>query len=415
MEAKEAKQPTKFFGLSKNVISMGVVSLLNDLSSDMIFPYIPIFLTSVLGASATFVGIVEGVAEATASALKAVSGRISDRIHRRKPLIVFGYTLSAISKPLLSLAVAPWHVLVVRFFDRVGKGSRDAPRDALLSVSIKHRIIGKAFGFHRAADTMGAALGPIFAFLILPLIDNNLRTLFLLSFIASFFAVLLIIFFVKEVRNGEITKAPSDYPEDVAKKQKFHLGSLGLPFMLFLGVSTLFSLGKVSEAFLLLRAQDIGIALAFLPLLYFVYNISLALLSTPAGILSDKIGHRNTFMIGMAIFALTYYLFSTISSGTAIWFLFALLGLYAALTEGVGRAIVVGLVDVEHRATASGVYHAFTGLAALPAGVIFGVLWDRFGAAASFQYSAALALLSLFVFIILRFSFPYKVYRAQEG
>jgi len=416
MESKEAKQPTKFFGLSKNVISMGVVSFLNDLSSDMIFPYIPIFLTSVLGASATFVGIVEGVAEATASALKAVSGRISDRVHRRKPLIVFGYSLSAISKPLLSLAGAPWHVLVVRFFDRVGKGSRDAPRDALLSVSTKHRVIGRAFGFHRTADTMGAALGPIIAFLILPLIDNNLRTLFLLSFIASFFAVLLIVFFVKEVKDGEVAKAPSDYSEGVAKKQKFHLGSLGLPFMLFLGVSTLFSLGKVSEAFLLLRAKDIGIALAFLPLLYFVYNITLALLSTPAGILSDKIGHRNTFMIGMAIFALTYYLFSTVTSdGLAIWLLFALLGLYAALTEGIGRAIVVGLVDVEHRATASGVYHAFTGLAALPAGVIFGVLWDRFGAAASFQYGAVLALVSLFVFIILRFSFPYKVYHAQEG
>lgn len=413
MESKEAKQPTKFFGLSKNVISMGIVSFLNDLSSDMIFPYIPIFLTSVLGASATFVGVVEGVAEATASALKAVSGRISDRMHRRKPLIVFGYSLSAISKPLLSLAMAPWHVLVVRFFDRIGKGSRDAPRDALLSVSTKHRIIGRAFGFHRAADTMGAALGPLIAFAILPLIDNNLRTLFLLSFIASFFAVLLIVFFVKEVRDGDIANVPSDYSERVAKKQRFHLASLGLPYILFLAVSTLFSLGRVSEAFLLLRAQDIGVALALLPLLYFVYNIALALLSTPAGILSDKIGHRNTYMMGMAIFAVTYYLFSVVSSGATIWLLFALLGLYAALTEGVGRAIVVGLVDAEHRATASGVYHAFTGLAALPAGVVFGVLWDQFGAAASFQYSAVLALISLLVFMILRFSFPYKVYRTQ--
>lgn len=414
MEAKEAKEPTKFFGLSKNVISMGVVSFLNDLSSDMIYPYIPIFLTSVLGASVTFVGIVEGVAEATASVLKAVSGRISDRIHKRKPLIVFGYSVSAISKPLLSLAIAPWHVLVVRFFDRVGKGTRDAPRDALLSVSTKHRVIGRAFGFHRGADTLGAAIGPLVAFAVLPLIDNNLRTLFLLSFIASFFAVLLIIFFVKEVHDGEISKVPTDYSEQVVKNQKFHIGSLGFPFMLFLGVSTLFALGRVSEAFLLLRARDIGVALAFLPILYFVYNITLAVFSTPAGILSDKIGHRNTFMIGMAIFSFTYYLFSIVASnGVAIWLLFALLGLYAAFTEGVGRAVVVGLVDVEHRATAAGVYHAFTGLAALPAGVIFGVLWDRFGAAASFQYGAVLALLSLIVFMILRLSFPYTVHRSE--
>lgn len=414
MESKEAKQPTKFFGLSKNVISMGVVSFLNDLSSDMIYPYIPIFLTSVLGASATFVGIVEGVAEATASVLKAVSGRVSDRIQRRKPLIVFGYGLSAISKPLLSLAVAPWHVLVVRFFDRVGKGSRDAPRDALLSVSTRHRILGRAFGFHRGADTMGAAFGPLLAFAILPLIDNNLRTLFLFSFIASFFAVLLIIFFVKEVKDGNMAKGTSDSLASDGKKQQFHLASLGLPFILFLAVSALFSLGRVSEAFLLLRARDIGVTLALLPLLYFVYNIVLAILSTPAGILSDKIGHRNTYMIGMGIFSITYYLFSVVSGGISIWLLFALLGLYAALTEGIGRAIVVGLVDVEYRATASGIYHAATGLAALPAGIVFGVLWDRYGAAVSFQYGAVLALISLLVFVILRFSFPYKVQRSES-
>ncbi|QQG45510.1 MAG: MFS transporter [Candidatus Sungiibacteriota bacterium] len=389
---QNVQKPTKIFGLSRNVVSMGVVSFLNDLSSDMVFPFIPIFLTSVLGATATFVGLVEGVADATASILKIISGRLSDKVRRRKPFVVFGYSLSALAKPILAVAVAPWHVLAVRFLDRVGKGTRDAPRDALLSFSTDKKDVGRAFGFHRTADTLGAAAGPLLAFLLLPLIGNNLRTLFLLSFVASFFAVLILKLTVREVGNHvEQTERP-----------KFEFKYLGLPFVVFLIAATIFSLGRASEAFLLLRAQNVGVALALLPIIYFVYNITLAIFSTPAGMLSDKIGHRNTFMIGMLIFAATYFLFAGVSSVSTVWLLFAMYGLAAAFIEGVGRAIVADLVEEKWRATAYGMYNAFTGFALLPASLVFGFLWDKFGPAVSFQYGAILGVVAFIIFLFLR-------------
>ena len=392
MHPEDAKKPTKFFGLSRNVISMGTVSFLNDLSSDMIFPFIPIFLTSVLGAGATFVGLVEGVADATASILKIVSGRRSDSLKIRKPFVVFGYSLSAVAKPILSLASAPWHVLVVRFVDRVGKGTRDAPRDALLSFSTEKKNVGRAFGFHRASDTMGAALGPLIAFLILPLLHNNLRSLFLLSFVASLFAVIILQIFVREVKSHA----------DGIIKPKFEFKFLGLPFLIFLIASTIFAIGRPSEAFMLLRARDLGVMLALLPIIYFVYNIVFALVSVPAGILSDRIGHRNTFMIGMLIFVLSYFLFATTHSVLTVWLLFGLYGVSNAFTGGIGRAIVADLVDEHWRATAYGMYNAFTGFAALPASLVFGILWDKWGPAFSFYYGALLGLMAFVIFLFLR-------------
>ena len=401
MNEDDAKKPTRIFGLSRNVLSMGIVSFLNDLSSDMIFPFIPIFLTSVLGASVAFVGLVEGIADSSASILKIVSGRLSDRVTRRKPFVVFGYSFSALAKPLLAVAQAPWHVLGVRFLDRVGKGMRDAPRDALISFSVKKEATGRAFGFHRGADTFGAALGPVIAFFLLPLLHNNLRLLFLFSFAASFLAVAILAVLVKEVRRPD-TNGKNAMPD-------FNLKNLGTPFIIFLVAATILSLGRSSEAFLLLRASGIGIALALLPIIYFVYNITFALLSTPAGMLSDRIGHRNTFMIGILMFAATYVLFARISSAALIWFLFALFGVVSALTEGVGRAIVADLVEPDMRATAYGVYSAFTGLALLPASVIFGALWEKFGPSASFYYGALLGLIALGVFIVLRIRSAFSV------
>ena len=413
MKQSEAKKPTKFFGLSKNVLSMGGVSFLNDVSTDMIFPYLSIIITSVLGRSLTFVGLVEGVAEATASVLKVISGRASDLAHKRKPLIVFGYSLSALSKPLLAFATSPWHVLVVRFFDRVGKGTRDAPRDALLSMSTHKKVIGRAFGFHRGADTLGASLGPLIAFAILPLLNNNLRHLFLLSFVASFFAVIVLIFTVKEVRDSQKSASLTDELGGItADLQKFNIRKLGISFLIFLGAATIFSLGKVSEAFLLLRAQDVGVALALLPLLYFSYNFTAAIFATPAGVLSDRIGHRNTFMIGMLIFSGTYFLFSALHGPGIIWFLFILLGFHAAFTEGVGRAVVADLVEERWRGSAYGIYNACTGMAALPASIVFGYLWDTQGATISFQYGAVLGLVSLCIFLALRGA--RKVYKRRN-
>lgn len=405
MEQEEIKKPTRFFGLSKNVISMGAVSFLNDLSSDMIYPYIPIFLTSVLGASAAFVGLVEGVADATASILKIFSGRLSDIFGRRKPFIVFGYSLSAAMKPVLAITTAPWHVLLVRFMDRVGKGTRDAPRDALLSFSTENKNIGKAFGFHRAADTLGASLGPLLAFAVLPFINNDLRTLFLLSFVASFFAVIILQVFVKEVRISEesaVIAAKKGEGRHRAFMSMQEFKSLGVPFIIFLAATTIFSLGKASEAFLLLRAQSLGVTLALIPIIYFVYSITFALLSTPAGALSDRIGHRNTFMIGMIIFSGTYLLFAYAASLSTIWFLFVIYGFFSALTEGVGRAIVADMIEEKLRASAYGLYSALNGIALLPGSLVFGLLWDKFGPSASFGYGAALGLIAFFIFLFLR-------------
>jgi len=396
MDESDAKKPAAF-GLSKNVISMGTVSFLNDLSSDMIFPFIPAFVTTVLGGSAAFVGVIEGVADATQSIVKIFSGRFSDKWNKRKPFVVFGYSLSALSKPLLALAGTPWHVLGVRFLDRFGKGTRDAPRDALISFSTEHKTIGRAFGFHRGADTLGAAIGPLIAVLILPLIGNNLRTLFLLSFIASAVAVFILSLSVKEVARDRKIESPT-----IAPPAGFRFSDLGAPFLVFLISATIFNLGRISEAFFLLRAQDIGIALMFLPLVYVVYSLSFALFSAPAGILADRIGHRNTFMMGMLVFSASALLFANSASIASIWVIVGIYGLYSALTEGVGKAIVANLVDERLLGTAFGIYSAFTGIALLPASLIFGVLWVKFGPETSFLWSTFLGILSLSIFLFLR-------------
>jgi MFS family permease len=400
-ESEEAKRPTRFFGLSRNIISMATVSFLNDLSSEMIYPFLSVFITSTLGASASFLGLIEGIADATASILKIFSGRISDVVGRRKIFVVSGYSLSAVMKPILSVATAPWHVLVVRFLDRVGKGTRDAPRDALVSVSAERRYLGRAFGFHRSADTLGATIGPLVAFAILPLIGNDLRTLFLFSFVASFFAVVIAQVFIREIKPGRETT----HHEDGSRRpliSKADFLSLGAPFFIFLFATTVFSLGRASDVFLLLRAQHIGVSLALLPLVYSAYNITFALFSTPAGALSDRIGHRNTFMIGMLMFSGSYLLLARTTSVTSLVLIFVLYGFYSALTDGVGRAIVADLIEERLRASAYGLYSAANGIALLPGSFIFGVLWDQWGAATAFTYGATLGILAVGIFLFLR-------------
>ncbi len=380
-----------FLGLPRNVLSMGVVSFLNDLSSDMIYPFIPTFLTSVLGAPVAFVGLVEGIADATAGIMKIISGRLSDKWGFRKPFIVIGYSLSALAKPILAFATIPAHVLGVRFVDRIGKGTRDAPRDALIALSASKENTGRAFGFHRSADTLGAALGPVIAFLVLPILDNDLRALFLLSFVASALAAFIVFIGVREVRTSEVRSAVP-----------FRLRELGVPFYIFICAATLLALGRASEAFLLLRAQEVGVILMYLPIIYFSYNMVFALASTPAGILSDKIGHRNTYMLGMIVFSLSYFLFAQKLTLVSVWFLFGLYGISSALTEGVGKAVVADLVPEHMRATAFGTYNALIGIAALPAGIIFGSLWDMYGSGAAFGYGASLGVVALLAFALFR-------------
>ncbi len=396
MDEKTPQKSPFLFGLPRNVIGMGAVSFLNDLSSDMIYPFIPAFLIGVLGATPAFVGLVEGVADATASILRLVSGALSDALRRRKPIVVWGYAISAVSKPLLAFAVLPWHALGVRFLDRVGKGAREAPRDALISSSVTRERAGRAFGFHRGADTLGAALGPLVAFLVLPLIGHNIRTLFLLSFVASVAAIIILVLVVREI------KPPAVVPAAVRPHIRIRVAAHP-SFFIFLTAATIFSLGRASDVFILLRAQSLGFALMVLPLLYAAYNIAGALLATPAGVLSDRLGHRATYMVGMGVFAVSYVLFGLARTAWVLWPLVLFYGCSAALTDGVGRAIVARLVDEEERGSAYGIYGACTGIAALPASFFFGFLWQNYGPAVPFYTGASLAVLAYLIFLILRF------------
>ncbi len=370
--------------LPKNVFMLGLVSFFTDLSTEMIYPLLPLFLSTTLGASRSMIGLIEGIAETTASVLKVFSGYISDKIKKRKLLVFIGYTLSAITKPFFSIATKAWNVLIVRFIDRVGKGIRTSPRDALIADSIDESIRGRAFGFHRAMDTLGAVFGPLTAFLLLPIVNNNYRTIFLVSFIPGVIAVSIIIFFVKEKISSS------------AKEKKVTLSLKNLPkeFIIFVVLATIFTLGNSSDAFLILRASSLNISPVMIPILWLVFNIVYTLFSVPCGILSDRIGRKPVIIMGFTIYALVYAGFAFATKSIHIWILFIVYGLYYGMIEGNFRAYVADLVPSGIRATAYGIFHTSVGITALPASVIMGVLWDTVGVKFAFLFGAVLALIS---------------------
>ncbi len=386
-------------GLPRNVFIFGIVSFLTDVSSEMIYPLIPMFLTTVLGTSASFLGLIEGIAEATASVLKSVSGYISDRMKKKKPLVVAGYGISAISKPTIGLASHWLHVLLARFVDRTGKGIRTSPRDALIAETVDRSERGKAFGFHRAMDTLGAVLGPLLAFGLLDIFRRHypdaksLRLVFLLAFIPAVLAVLVLIIFIKEKGHEKTEKRPFFGT----------IASLPSDFKLYLLVMATFALGNSSDTFLLLRSQNLGFGLTHIPLLYSLFNIVYALTAMPLGTLSDRIGRKNTLVLGFITYAAVYLGFALTKSPELLWVLWALYGVYYGFTEGVGRAFVADLVSEDKRGTAYGVYHMTTGLLLFPASFIAGVLWDRISPRAPFFLGSAMALLSA-ILIVLVFS-----------
>jgi MFS family permease len=369
-------------GLSRNIILLGFVSLFTDVSSEMIYPLLPIFLSQVLGASTVFIGIIEGIAEGTASILKLPFGWLSDKIRKRKILVGLGYGLSTISKPLFALSRIPFHVLVVRFSDRVGKGIRTAPRDALIADSSQVEIRGRAYGFHRAMDTLGAVFGPLIAFLLLPVFNNNYRIIFILSFIPAICAV-VILSFLREIK-----------PLKGTHPFKISLNSFSKEFKLFIIICIIFTLGNSSNAFLILRAKDVGISPRMIPLVWMTFNIVYALTSTPGGMLSDRIGRRQTIIYSFLLYALVYFGFGIATNVKEIWILFSIYGIYYGLSAGVMRAYVADLVPREVRATAFGVYHMSIGVTAFPSSIIMGVLWQVFGVQFAFSFGAVLSLLA---------------------
>ena len=378
-------------GISKNVFVLGLVSFFNDVASEMIYPIVPIFLTSVLGAPVAIVGLIEGIAESTASVLKVVSGWLSDKWQKRKPFVVAGYSFSAISKIILSLAYSWPFVLFARFVDRFGKGTRTSARDALITESSENKVRGRAFGFHRTLDTLGAVVGPLIALLAIHFLDNNFRLIFFLAFIPAFIGILLLLFFVKEKKK------------EANSLNTFHFNwrELNPSFKIFLLISLIFALGNSSDAFLILRAQNLGLSLILVVLAYVFFNFTYAIFSMPAGIISDKIGPKKVLLAGFLLFSAVYLFFGLAHSSLLLWLLFPIYGIYMALTEGVGKAYISNLVPQEKVGTAFGVYQTTIGLCTFFASLIAGLLWTYIDVSTPFIFGSIMALISAFLFIVL--------------
>jgi MFS family permease len=377
--------------LDRSVRSLGLVSLLTDVSSEMIYPLLPAFLTGTLRAGPAFLGVVEGLAEALAAFVKLYSGRLSDRLSRRKPLVVAGYSLSSLVRPLVALAGAPAHVLVIRLLDRIGKGVRGAPRDALIAEVTAPEERGRAFGFQRAMDHAGAALGPVLASAVL-LVTGEPRAAFALAALPAALAVLTLVRGVHEQ-----PRRLGDTPREAAPR-----APLEPALARYLAALTLFTLGNSSDAFLLLRAQQAGIPLALVPLLWSLHHVVKAGAGTWGGTLSDRVGRRPTILLGWSLYAIAYAGFATAEAPLAFPVLFMVYGLFHATTEGAERALVADLATPTSRGHAFGLFHAVTGAALLPASLLTGLLWQRFGAGTALGTGAllaALAALGLLVFV----------------
>ena len=381
----------KIAGLERNVFFTGLVSFFMDFSSEMIYPLVPIFLSSVLGVNKSVIGLIEGIAESTASLLKVLSGWFSDRIGKRKILLIAGYGISTLSRPIVALSTLWGQVLVFRFVDRFGKGIRGAPRDAIIAESTPLKDIGRSFGFHRGMDTLGAVAGPAMAFIILLFSTGNYRLVFWLSMVPGILAVLVIIFLIKE---KTIKSVKTSIP-------KLSLKDFDWRYKAFIAIVTLFAIGNSSDVFLILKATNTGIKETQIPILYLSFNLVYALISLPAGILSDRIGGKRVILSGFILFGFIYWGFAVSSEQKQIWGLFLLYGVFMGLTEGVQKAYLGTIIPKEFKATGYGIYSTFVGLAIFPASVIGGYLWDRFGPHATFYYGTVTAFTSAFLFLII--------------
>jgi len=386
-------QNKKIIGLEGNVFFAGLVSFFMDFSSEMIYPLVPIFLSSVLGVNKSVIGLIEGTAESTASLLKVFSGWLSDRMGRRKILMLAGYGISSLSRPLIALSTLWGHVLVFRFIDRCGKGIRGAPRDAIIAESSPRKELGRSFGFHRGMDTLGAVAGPAVAFIILSLFTGNYRIVFWLSMIPGIIAVLFVLFFIREQKN----RNPEAKKREPFAVRNFWPG-LDWRYKAFVAVAALFALGNSSDVFLILRAQQIGIPTLMIPIIYLFFNLVYSLSSIPAGLVADKFGRKRVILLGFVLFAAIYYGFAIAGSTTTIWLLFGFYGVFMGLTEGVQKAFLATIIPQDFKATAFGVYNTAVGLAMLPASLIGGYLWDKLGPHATFYYGILTAAISSLLF-----------------
>jgi len=378
----------QFFEMKKkipsNVKFLGLVSFFNDSASEMIYPLLPVFLTSYLGAGTAIVGLIEGIAESISSLSKLISGWLSDLWKKRKIIVIGGYGLSSLSRPIIGITTSWAQVLSLRFVDRLGKGIRTSPRDALLIDSVSEKERGKAFGFQRAFDHLGAVVGPIIAFTLLKAFHLNLRIVFLLAILPSIMILVLLIFFVKEkFPLGAVSKRLNLKEVKFSSRFKFYLATL-----------VVFTLGNSSDAFLILKAKEAGVTVGFLPLIWMGHNFIKAISAYPSGALSDKLGRKKIIIFGWLIYSLVYIGFAFSTGYLSIIALFLLYGLVFGTTEGVEKAFVADLVPEKIRATGYGVFNFVVGITLFPASLITGILWQKFSSKVALLTGAILAFIA---------------------
>ncbi|MBA3868047.1 MAG: MFS transporter [Anaerolineae bacterium] len=377
---------------------MGLISFFGGISQDLILPILPIYLSTVLHLDKSFIGLTEGLVTSSASIFKIVSGYLSDRIRSRKSIVFVGYLLSLIGRPLLALTTSSGVVLLLRFIDGVGKGIKDSPKDALIADTTDAATRGRSFGIARALDTLGSVVGPLILFAILYLLrDNDIKYhyVFFIAAIPLFFTLAILQIYVKETPLKE--KTTSQIPSSILPRK----------FYIFLAIMIVFTLGNSSDTFLILRAQNVGVAVLAIPLVYALFNFFYAAASIPLGTLSDRIGREKVIIFGWLAYALAYLGFAIAAQTYQIWILFAFYGIYYATTEGVAKALIADLVVSEHRGKAYGIYNSVIGLIALPASVIAGFLWDAIGAPAPFFFGAAMAgIATILLLIFIRNFYP---------
>jgi MFS family permease len=373
-----------------NIILLGITSLLTDISSEMVYPILPIYLVATLGASPAILGLIEGLAESLTSLLKIFSGYFSDKIKSRKPFAILGYASSTLGKFFLYISNSWSGVLLGRVIDRLGKGIRTAPRDALITDSSERGKRGRAFGLHRAMDTLGATAGVLLAYLLIARYKGDFKNVFLFSLIPAFLGVLFLFFVSEKKTQKEASfEKPAAGPRIVEKWR-----ALDKRLKLFLIFTFIFTLGNSSNQFLLLRAKNLGGSIAGVLLFYLIYNIIYALVAYPASRLSDKIGRRKLLVLGYLFYGLVYFGFALNSSLNMCWFLFGFYGLYAGFTEGVEKALVSDIAPLQLRATVIGLHAMLIGIGLFPASLFAGMLWKFLGPASAFYFGGIMGMLA---------------------
>jgi len=374
---------------NRNVFYVGLLSFFGGISQDIFVPILPLYLTNVLGLDKTTVGVSEGLVTAGVSIFRFVTGFLIDKFGKKKPFIFFGYFFSMIARPLLALTSLSSAIFALRFLDGVGKGMKDSPKDALIADSTEAKTRGMGFGIARMLDTFGSVVGPLLLFCLLAFLDKNPLKYHIILFLTPIPLILTLLVLQFKVKETPVR-------EKVSEAEKISVAELPLRFYLFLGIVLLFSIGNSSDAFLILRAQNLGVVLLAIPLVYALFNFVYASASVPLGSLSDRIGREKVIIMGWLAYSLAYFGFAFASASWQVWLLFAFYGLYYATTEGVAKAFVADMVPEEHRGKAYGIYNMSIGLIALPASFLAGFLWDKFDASTPFFFGGCVSLFSCF-------------------